>query len=316
MYDSLYAPRLIRPKIFGAAVGARQGCRTTSLSADWSIVAGSGRGHNFFFLFGQSNAIDIKSFSGPVALCPHRSKRKSPLQDMSSAGRGDFTPAADGKASFDYSLLMAEDGDVPEETTVEESVEASSASAVDIPVRMASPGTEADGSWNTVHQKSHGHSKQSSISKSHPGARRPLAGPAPDGFQRRPRTFNPQAAAIGTAHHANNAPNASPHPHQSRTPTREYVPVVLDESTSVEVYDFPAEFRTPDIRALLGAFDGKYRIKWNNDTSCWAVFGDASDAAAFLAAPLSRSDVKVRAYHPSQVAPKATSGDEAALANA
>lgn len=46
--------------------------------------------------------------------------------------------------------------------------------------------------------------------------------------------------------------------------------------TSIELCDFPATLRTGDLRKFLQAFEGSYRLKWHNDTSCYVVFDDVS----------------------------------------
>ena len=45
---------------------------------------------------------------------------------------------------------------------------------------------------------------------------------------------------------------------------------------SIELYDFASTIRTNDLRKILAAFDGHYRLKWHNDTSCFVVFDDNS----------------------------------------
>jgi hypothetical protein len=45
---------------------------------------------------------------------------------------------------------------------------------------------------------------------------------------------------------------------------------------SIELYEFPATLKTTDLRKFLQDFDGHYRLKWINDTSCYVVFDDDS----------------------------------------
>jgi hypothetical protein len=47
------------------------------------------------------------------------------------------------------------------------------------------------------------------------------------------------------------------------------------EST-LELFDFPSDLKTGHLRQFLHAFDGGYQLKWNNDTSCFAIFSDVS----------------------------------------
>lgn len=45
---------------------------------------------------------------------------------------------------------------------------------------------------------------------------------------------------------------------------------------SIELYEFPSTLKTTDLRKFLNDFDGHYRLKWINDTSCYVVFDDES----------------------------------------
>jgi hypothetical protein len=101
---------------------------------------------------------------------------------------------------------------------------------------------------------------------------------------------------------------SSTQPHHSHSqhlrPPRE--PINLSEETTLEFYQFPAAFRTPDLKAALEHFrTGRYRIKWNNDTSCWFVFDgkEARDEALkvvslYLEGQKEESKFLVRIYKP------------------
>jgi hypothetical protein len=52
--------------------------------------------------------------------------------------------------------------------------------------------------------------------------------------------------------------------------------VVPKAETSIELYEFPSTLKTNDLRKFLQEFDGHYRLKWINDTSCYVVFDDES----------------------------------------
>jgi hypothetical protein len=261
---------------------------------------------------------------------------------MSSSVRGDFALAKAGEAKgFDYSLLLTdEDNDAAEDSAsgdqasggqlAEEASQSTTTArgGVEIPVRMASPRTEADGSWNTVH-KVHHHQQSQTAGQSgasvgrgsygrQPGAwgaprTRPVGnGDATVGGDpgawgaRRPHRIHPGAnhGNVISSRPPQSHPHHHPHHSQEHHPCKEYTPTVLSEETSVELYDFPSELRTQDLRQLLAGFEGCYRLKWNNDTSCWAVFAEAGEARRFLEQPLARADVKLRPYHPSQATPK------------
>jgi hypothetical protein len=99
------------------------------------------------------------------------------------------------------------------------------------------------------------------------------------------------------AHHA--------HGNMASRPPKE--PVSLSQETTLEFYDFPASFRTADLKsALLGPEGGpRFRIKWNNDTSCWFVFDCIADrdlarktVEEYIASRPEESKFKVRVYDP------------------
>lgn len=52
--------------------------------------------------------------------------------------------------------------------------------------------------------------------------------------------------------------------------------IVPKAENSIELYDFPSTLKTADLRKFLQSFDGHYRLKWINDTSCYVVFDDES----------------------------------------
>ena len=52
--------------------------------------------------------------------------------------------------------------------------------------------------------------------------------------------------------------------------------VVPKAETSIELYEFPSTLKTVDLRKFLNDFDGHYRLKWINDTSCYVVFDEES----------------------------------------
>lgn len=52
--------------------------------------------------------------------------------------------------------------------------------------------------------------------------------------------------------------------------------VVPKAENSIELYEFPSTLKTNDLRKFLQEFDGHYRLKWINDTSCYVVFDEES----------------------------------------
>ena len=62
----------------------------------------------------------------------------------------------------------------------------------------------------------------------------------------------------------------------SRLPLKPKEIVIPKPENSVELYDFPSTLKTNDLRKFLQDFDGHYRLKWVNDTSCFVVFEEDS----------------------------------------
>lgn len=118
---------------------------------------------------------------------------------------------------------------------------------------------------------------------------------------RQPTTLAPTgtlaAVAPQIAAHSQQ-PSTGGHPRHAREP------INLSEETTLEFYDFPAAFRTQDLKAALERFQaGRYRLKWNNDTSCWFVFDgvEAREEAikvveAYIAEKEESEKFKVRVY--------------------
>ena len=52
--------------------------------------------------------------------------------------------------------------------------------------------------------------------------------------------------------------------------------VIPKAENSIELYEFPSTLKTNDLRKFLQEFDGHYRLKWINDTSCYVVFDEES----------------------------------------
>lgn len=52
--------------------------------------------------------------------------------------------------------------------------------------------------------------------------------------------------------------------------------IIPKVDNSIELYDFPSTLKTGDLRKFLQAYEGHFRLKWNNDTSCYVVFDDLS----------------------------------------
>ena len=95
------------------------------------------------------------------------------------------------------------------------------------------------------------------------------AATAGDGFEtfsttRKPKRFShpkPVASAVGSA---------------ARPAGKPKEVVVPKAENTVELYEFASTLKTADLRKILNAFEGHYRLKWINDTSCYVVFDEDS----------------------------------------
>lgn len=66
-----------------------------------------------------------------------------------------------------------------------------------------------------------------------------------------------------------------------RLPGKPKEVIVPKAENSIELYEFPSTLKTNDLRKFLQEFDGHYRLKWINDTSCYVVFDDESLGTAY-----------------------------------
>lgn len=82
-------------------------------------------------------------------------------------------------------------------------------------------------------------------------------------------------------------------------------PVAVEQFTpelTLEIFNFPSAWRTSDIRKFLSPFEGQYRLKWQNDTSCWVHFEEASIASRALL-ELQNEEASLRVFGPENVLP-------------
>ena len=224
------------------------------------------------------------------------------MTTAAAGGRGANTATESRKANFN--VLLDDDNTVAEETVAvasssgkkeEESLEQLLAAAV-----VSPSSTAEDSMWATATSK-HPHTKKRPAYQPRPV----VAGAGAVGVTT-PTSPSTSTAAHSTGHQTHQTQSTNP-------PTRE--PVNLSEDTTLEFYEFPAAFRTPDLKAALERFQqGRYRLKWNNDTSCWFVFDgvESRDAAlkvvlAYIEERDEESKFKVRIYKP-EYYPEAVAG--------
>lgn len=104
------------------------------------------------------------------------------------------------------------------------------------------------------------------------------------------------------------------HGHHHQGPRKVVAPVSLEQlnaEQTLEIYDFPEAWRTSDIRKAFSVFEGQYRLKWQNDTSCFIHFETAEMASKALA-EVHPEGALIRPYAPENVIP-ASSKPEAGL---
>jgi hypothetical protein len=75
---------------------------------------------------------------------------------------------------------------------------------------------------------------------------------------------------------------------------------MLSPENTIELYDFPAVWRTADIRKFMSPFDHQYRIKWQNDTSCFIHF-ETGELATRAMQELPNEVVSLRVFAPENV---------------
>lgn len=94
-----------------------------------------------------------------------------------------------------------------------------------------------------------------------------------DGFEtfttvRKPkRVIQPKSSVPAASASAGGATRSIGKPKEVVTPKPE---------NSIELFEFPSTLKTTDLRKFLNDFDGHYRLKWINDTSCYVVFDEES----------------------------------------
>lgn len=99
--------------------------------------------------------------------------------------------------------------------------------------------------------------------------------------------------------------NSSTHRHFNKN-----LPMTPD--VTLEFYDFPATLRTTDLHRFIhkvNGVDGRYRFKWQNDTSCWVVLDTPEFAKIVLATLAAEAEnntteeltIQVRSFDPANV---------------
>lgn len=118
-----------------------------------------------------------------------------------------------------------------------------------------------------------------------------------------------RSATGSTAFGASGSPS-----HPTSFKRSNYIPPValeqLAPELTLEIYNFPAAWRTSDIRKLLTPFEGHYRLKWQNDTSCWIHF-DAAETAARALDELQCAEASLRPFSPENICTLPVQGDAA-----
>lgn len=93
------------------------------------------------------------------------------------------------------------------------------------------------------------------------------------------------------------------HSHHHQAPRKVVAPVSLEQlnaEQTLEIYDFPEAWRTSDIRKAFAVFEGQYRLKWQNDTSCFIHFETVEMASRALV-EVHPEGALIRPYAPENV---------------
>lgn len=113
---------------------------------------------------------------------------------------------------------------------------------------------------------------EAALSKA-PAAAAAASNDADDGFETFDSRKNKRTSGAKPRSGSFSAPSNTGHTSFKPFPKELIIP---KPETSLELCDFPATLRTGDLRKLLQAYEGHYRLKWNHDTSCFVVFDDAA----------------------------------------
>lgn len=90
-------------------------------------------------------------------------------------------------------------------------------------------------------------------------------------------TMKPSFNSRNGGHHQNSHHNNNNNHHHHHHRSKPFIPPLqmdqLNKDQTVEVYDFPSEWRTSDLKRLFAG--SEYRLKWHSDNSCWFHFENA-----------------------------------------
>jgi hypothetical protein len=79
---------------------------------------------------------------------------------------------------------------------------------------------------------------------------------------------------------------------------------ICDAAKSLELHGFPSKYRTGNLRKFVegGIPSGAgYRLKWQNDSSCWVVFDEADSLTKALEALAGDEFIQVRRFDPANL---------------
>jgi len=124
--------------------------------------------------------------------------------------------------------------------------------------------------------------------------------------QRHPTTPGAGAAAARREHYPNKTVfignGTKKLPATSTVLQQSHVPVTLEDiksETALELHSFPAKYRTSHLRKFVESVahgeGAGYRLKWQNDSSCWVVF-DSPDVLKKALVELHDEVIQVRPF--------------------
>lgn len=173
----------------------------------------------------------------------------------------DTTTLYDSARVANFSVLLEDDDELVRNGEVENTVvstpkkEEPVVAAAAAPVVALPVDTESSEGWSCVTKNT-----KKASSNPHKATIRP-SGSSP--------TMKPSFNSRNGGHHQ--------HPHHHHHRSKPFIPPLqmdqLNKDQTVEVYDFPSEWRTSDLKRLFAG--SEYRLKWHSDNSCWFHFENA-----------------------------------------
>jgi hypothetical protein len=187
---------------------------------------------------------------------------------------------------------------IDESVTSKDSANKTPSAPLPVPVTHNDNDNDTSDDWSQAKAKPHGRKGfQQTGSRSSAGFSRHGG----NSFGTSPQNHQQQHFQQGGHHHN---PHGHHGHHNVNGPRKQFIPPVtleqLNPEQTLEIFDFPESWRTSDIRKLLSPFDGQYRLKWQNDTSCFIHF-DSAEAAGKALDEITSEEAALRRFSPENI---------------